>query len=243
VLRRLPRSACYELHRRGLRGTKAQNFLKIADLMDAYSASLVFSAPERRYALAPDWLRRHPVPTRFLDGRPTGSPAAFLAQMLTNDLTNWLPEELLMKADKMTMAHSLELRVPFLDHEMVEYARALPAEWLIRGGVPKALLKAAALRVFPADFVNRPKQGFPVPMTLWLRGEMGDRARDLLLEQPRPYFRPQEVETLLRRHQAGHADLSQHLFTLLSFELWHRTIVDGEAPAARHDLPDGALVQ
>ncbi|MFQ5844809.1 MAG: asparagine synthase (glutamine-hydrolyzing), partial [Planctomycetota bacterium] len=152
-----------------------------------------------------------------------------LAQMQYVDLKTWLADDLLLKADKMTMAASIELRVPFLDHEVVELGLGLPTRHKLRRGVGKRLLKEALEPMLPKDILYRPKQGFPVPIARWFRHDLHERVREVLLDPGslrRGYFRPRYVERVLSRHRRGREDLSRRIFTLLTLELWHRRYVD-----------------
>ncbi|HEX4462383.1 MAG TPA: asparagine synthase (glutamine-hydrolyzing) [Polyangia bacterium] len=147
-----------------------------------------------------------------------------LRRMLYLDGKVWLPDDLLVKADKMTMAHAIELRVPFLDHELMEHTWSLPDHMKIAGGVGKALLRKAARGRVPQAVLDRPKMGFGTPTAAWLRGGMRDMA-DAALFDPRSLaherFDTPFLHQLWDRHQAG-ADLSAELWPLVVLELWHR---------------------
>ncbi len=148
-----------------------------------------------------------------------------LRRMLYLDSRVWLPDDLLVKADKMTMAHALELRVPFLDHELMEHAWSLPDHLKIQHGVGKALLRKAARGRVPQAILDRPKMGFGTPTAAWLRGGMRELANDVLTDGrslARERFDLGFVRALLARHQAG-ADLSAELWPLLVLELWHKS--------------------
>jgi asparagine synthase (glutamine-hydrolysing) len=155
-----------------------------------------------------------------------------LRRMLYLDGRVWLPDDLLVKADKMTMAHAVELRVPFLDHELMEFAWALPDHFKIAGGVGKALLRRAARGRVPPAILARPKQGFATPTAAWLRGGLRPLAHDLLGDGrslARARFDGGFVRALLARHEAGE-DLSAELWPLLVLELWHRAFVAEARP-------------
>ncbi len=155
-----------------------------------------------------------------------------LRKMTYSDLKSWLPDDLLVKADKMTMAASLELRVPFLDHKLVEYATALPDRLRLNGQHGKYLLKKYAETLLPHEIVYRRKQGFPVPISSWFRNELYTRTAEILLDRSsldRGYFNPEYIENLLRRHRQGREDLSRRIFALLNLELWHRKYMDSAA--------------
>ncbi|MCU1277672.1 MAG: asparagine synthase (glutamine-hydrolyzing) [bacterium] len=147
-----------------------------------------------------------------------------LRRMLYLDSRVWLPDDLLVKADKMTMAHAIELRVPFLDHELMEHVWSLPDHLKIANGVGKALLRKAAVGRVPQAILDRPKMGFGTPTAAWLRGGMRELANDALTDNrslARERFDLRLVRSLLDRHQAG-ADLSAELWPLVVLELWHK---------------------
>jgi asparagine synthase (glutamine-hydrolysing) len=144
------------------------------------------------------------------------------------DLQTYLPLDILTKVDRMTMAHSIEARPPLLDHRVVEFAATIPARYRLRDGTTKYLLKRAMRGVLPDAIIDRPKHGFAVPLARWFRGELADFARDVLLSdtcRQRDLFEPKHVERLIRLHTSGR-DLDLQLWTLLSFELWCRRVLD-----------------
>ena len=152
-----------------------------------------------------------------------------LRRMTYVDLKTWLPDDLLLKADKMTMACSLELRVPMLDHHLLEFSTALPDKFRRNGGQGKFLLKKLMERYLPNEIIYRPKKGFPVPIAVWFKGPLFDRVRDILLDTrtlARGYFRPEYLNHVLERHRSGAEDLSRRIFSLLALELWHRKYID-----------------
>ena len=161
--------------------------------------------------------------------KPVGAEP-LLNQMLYADTKTWLPDDLLIKADKMTMANSIELRVPLLDHVVLEFAASLPPQFKVNGKETKRVLKAAFAKTLPKEVLTRKKAGFPVPYQSWLRGELRTRVEDILLSkraEARGYFRQDQVRQLLRAN-AQHGNLSVEVFCLLVTELWHRTFVDGD---------------
>jgi len=169
-----------------------------------------------------------------------GAPA--LDQMLYADLKTWLPDDLLVKADKMTMANSQELRVPFLDHRLVELAASLPPQCKLRRGTGKALLRDAVAGLVPPAIVERTKRGFPVPTAALLR-RLGDFSRELLLGRDaacRSWFDPAAVERLLAEHESGAARRDQEIWSLLVFELWHGVFVDRRCGSMRPREPRSA---
>ena len=169
--------------------------------------------------------------------RQSGAPSV-VDVMLDVDVQTYLPDDLLVKMDIATMASSLEARSPLLDHELMEFAAALPAELKVHGREKKKVLRAALRGWVPDEILDAPKRGFRLPLGDWLRGELRDFAHDVLLDRraiDRGCFREAYVRELLDRHSAGVQDHSQGIWTLLMFELWHQEFVD---PAPRR--PDAA---
>jgi asparagine synthase (glutamine-hydrolysing) len=143
------------------------------------------------------------------------------------DIESYLPGDLLPKSDIASMAESLELRAPFLDHHVVELGLALPRE-LAFG---KVALKRAFERDLPPEIAARGKMGFGIPLDRWFRRELRGLAYDLLLDGPdRGFFRRVELERLLGEHASGHADHGHRLWCLCMLELWQRTYVDAGRP-------------
>jgi asparagine synthase (glutamine-hydrolysing) len=147
-----------------------------------------------------------------------------LNQMLSMDQQAWLPDDLLVKADKMTMAASIELRVPFLDHRIVEFAAGLPLSMKLRDGVGKYLLKRLMSDRLPSQILNARKRGFPVPIGNWLRGGLRESARSWLLDSPLlgGLFIRSELEKLLKEHHSGRADLQDEIYGLSVLSLWQQ---------------------
>jgi asparagine synthase (glutamine-hydrolysing) len=162
--------------------------------------------------------------------------ASPLDQMLYVDAKVWLPDDLLIKADKMTMANGLELRVPFLDHKLVEFAASLPNSSKIQGKGGKTLLRSAMRGVLPDAIIDRPKKGFPVPIGSWLRTTLRQFTHDHLLARESAcsrYFDRDETARLVREHEQAGLDRSQEIWTLLVFEFWHRHFIENHPrPAA-----------
>ena len=144
------------------------------------------------------------------------------------DLQNYLPLDVLTKVDRMTMAHSIEARPPLLDHKLVEFAARIPARFRLHDGTTKYLLKQAMRGILPDEIIDRPKQGFAVPLARWFRGPLAGFARDVLLSDTcrrRGFLNTGYIEQLLRLHQGGR-DLELQLWTTLTFELWCRRFLD-----------------
>jgi asparagine synthase (glutamine-hydrolysing) len=159
-----------------------------------------------------------------------------LTRMLYVDLKTWLVDDLLIKADKMTMANSVELRVPFLDYRVVEYAATIPSRMKIRGSQVKWILKRAMADTLPERILTREKRGFPTPLALMFRRDMASYLPDLLLGSSaigREYFRRPRVEQLIREHVSGTRDHHKTLWQLVVLEEWHRRFIDGGIPADR----------
>jgi asparagine synthase (glutamine-hydrolysing) len=134
--------------------------------------------------------------------------------------------------DRMSMATSLEVRAPMLDHEFVEWAAALPVEWKFRSSTRKYLLKRLAERLgIPRELLHRPKQGFQLPLEEWFRGKLRQKFLSILSEPrtlQRGYFRPEAVRGLVDEHARGRRNRSGVLWRMLMFEWWCRNYVDGE---------------
>ena len=143
------------------------------------------------------------------------------------DVATYLPGDLLLKADIATMAHSLELRSPFLDHEVVALGLALPDSLKVHRRAGKVALRRAFASALPAEVAERGKTGFGVPISRWFRSDLREAARDLLATE-RGWFRPETVRQLLDEHQSGRSDHGHRLWCLLMLELWVREHV--EAP-------------
>lgn len=159
-----------------------------------------------------------------------------LSQMLYVDTKVWLPDDLLLKADKMTMATSIELRVPFLDHKLVEFAATIPSRYKLRRWTEKYILKRAVAKSVPPAIINRPKRGFPIPISTWFAEGLGQNAREILLDsktQQRGYFNRNFVEEMLQKQSQGREDWSSQIFLLIALEFWHRTFIDPGKPASQ----------
>jgi asparagine synthase (glutamine-hydrolysing) len=149
--------------------------------------------------------------------------------MLYMDLKTWLPDDLLNKVDRMSMAASLEARVPYLDHRLIEFAFSLPSSMKLRGSTGKYILKKAAQGYVPRDIINRRKKGFAVPLGPWFRQELKPLLVDILHSekfQKRGYFNTAKVEEVLQEHMTGRKDHHLLLYGLLLVELWHRRFID-----------------
>ncbi len=152
-----------------------------------------------------------------------------LDQLLAADMKTYL-HELLMKQDQMSMAASIESRVPFLDHKLVEFAARLPERMKLRGLTTKYILRQAMADKIPAEILTRKKMGFPVPVGAWLRGEFRSLLDEYVLgarAMERGIFEPDFVRNLVARHEAGE-NHAERLWMLMNFEIWQRRFLDGE---------------
>jgi len=152
-------------------------------------------------------------------------------RMLYVDTKTSLPDDLLLKADKMTMANSLELRVPLLDHKLLEFAATLPESFKVHGRTAKYVAKEALRDRIPQEILHRKKAGFPVPYATWLRTELKDWVKDVILDSQaisRGYFKKDSVEQLLNDDAKFH-NRHKEILSLVSLELWHRSFASQKA--------------
>jgi len=163
--------------------------------------------------------------TRFLESDTSHIVDAALAA----DIALYLPDDLLVKMDIASMANSLEVRSPLLDHQFVEFAATIPAGLKIRNGVSKYIFKKALEPLLPREIIERQKMGFEAPIRHWFRRELLDLTRSALLDSgaaTRAYFRPTVVARLIDEHAAGKVAYHTQLWTLLMLEFWHRMFID-----------------
>jgi asparagine synthase (glutamine-hydrolysing) len=217
-----------------LRRYASRSFLAVARTPEAmfFDTFAAIGLDRQRSLLAP---RVAPVDaaqaygaSRAIFDAPNGR-STLLDRLLYTDLKTYLVE-LLMKQDQMSMAASIESRVPFLDHHLVEFAAALPARFKLRGLTTKQILRQAVRPILPQAILTRAKMGFPVPFARWMRGPWSAVARDVLLDRrtrERGIVDTQAVERLIAAHAAGAADGGDALWSLLNLELWYRTCIDG----------------
>ena len=153
--------------------------------------------------------------------------------MMAVDAETQLPDDLLMLTDKISMAVSLECRVPLLDHELVEMAAAMPASLKVPGGQLKGLMKSALGDLLPPDILHRKKRGFGTPMGAWLKRELAPLLRGLLAPEVvrrRGLFHPPVVDQLMADHEANRIDGTDALLSLMNLEIWSRLYLDQRTP-------------
>ena len=147
----------------------------------------------------------------------------FLSQTLYCDIKTWLPDDLLVKVDRMSMATSLEARVPYLDHRIVELCTSMPIHLKLRGFTSKYILRKAFSDLVPEEILKRRKQGFTVPLTPWFRKELKDFIQEILSQNnKREYFNYNYIRHILKEHLIGKRDYSREIWSLLVFELWSK---------------------
>jgi asparagine synthase (glutamine-hydrolysing) len=194
--------------------------------------------------LSEDFVAANGAPLRAfrecLDDAPAHDP---LSRVLYLDSKTYLPGDILTKMDRMSMAASLEVRSPLLDHLWVEWVTTLAPRWKMRNGSQKYLLRKLAERVgVPSEVLNRPKRGFSLPLGHWMRNELKDMVQTILLEErtlQRGYIKPNGVRRMLNEHFDKRRDHSPRLWRLLMFELWHRNFLEKneDAGAASERIP------
>ncbi|MBI4616923.1 MAG: asparagine synthase (glutamine-hydrolyzing) [Planctomycetes bacterium] len=185
-----------------------------------------FPRRERRGLYRPEWaeiLPPNPPHDYFREALAPHADRRLLASILLLDTLTYLPEALLTKVDVASMAHSLEVRTPFLDHRVVEAALAMPTSWKLRGWKEKYVLKRAFADLLPPVVRTRAKMGFAVPLGAWFRGELSGLVGDLLLSRNarvREFFRPAALERLVREHRTGARSHEYKLWSILFLEMW-----------------------
>ncbi len=172
----------------------------------------------------------------FTNDRPLGPAEILFNQWPSDDSTNramgvdlqsYLPDDLLRMADRMSMVHSLELRVPFCDHLLLAAALQVPPRIRFSGWQLKGFMRRMLEGLLPDQILKAPKQGFMVPMARWLREDLREMAHDLLSSdqmKQRGYVKPSYVQWLLKEHESGHRNFSDQLYALIVLELWHREL-------------------
>jgi len=169
------------------------------------------------------------------------SSGDLLHRLLYTDIKSYLIE-LLMKQDQMSMAASIESRVPFLDHDLVEFTARIPARYQVHGMAGKFILKEAVEDLLPTSIIYRKKMGFPTPWAYWLAGPQLDRLEQMLLEPRatgRRLFKSEAIRQLFAEHRAKHRDQGNKIWRLLNLETWFRGCIEGDMPEAGVGTQDG----
>jgi asparagine synthase (glutamine-hydrolysing) len=216
---------------------KARRFVRGAELSaDAshlYWRSIFDDDAQRDLLVHAPTSTAHSRQARWFDGAPEGDA---LGRMLSVDTRFYLPSDMLIKVDRMSMAHSLEARVPFLDHRLVEFVACVPSAIKFKGRVRKHLLKKGLQPVLGRELLQRKKAGFNVPINDWLRGPLREIAHDCLAPSrlsAHGLFREATVVRLLHEHDIRKADHSFQIWSLLIFQLWHDQFIAGRPSADR----------
>ena len=207
-------------------------YLDSVTFFQADERSSLYTADVRRALGA--WNAETSAGARF--GRLAALPAH--SRMMKFDFETYLPEDVLTKVDRMSMAHSIESRVPLLDNSVIDFAASLPPTMKIHNGRRKHVLKEAVRSLLPAGIIDRRKQGFGVPLGVWFRGGLTGIFSDVLRSprtRQRGYFEPAFIDRIVAEHLAGRRDHTLRLWQFLMFELWHRQYLD--APAAVAERP------
>lgn len=205
------------------RGFRAAERLAGLDRDQRYLGLMTIMSDSQRARLVGDLDSR--VTDAYLLDVLTSCPTDQVDRMLCADVLTYLPEDLLVKVDRATMANSLEARAPLLDHRLVEFAATLPVDRKISGGTSKVLLRTIAKKLMPTEMVERPKKGFGVPIGDWFRGPLGARFTELVLAPDaasRAHLDTSLVAGMLAEHATRRAEHGHRLWALLMFETWAR---------------------
>lgn len=205
--------------------TRADQMLELSGIRRYQQLLAFFTDADKRSMLEPEFAARLSADgvAAYLQGRFERPGSDMLNRYLYLDLTSYLPEDILFKVDVASMACSLECRSPFLDHKLIEFAFSLPGHYkLTRRGRHKHILKEAFADWLPPSFMDRPKQGFSVPLARWLREDLGNLMREVLLERRTlaPWFRQSRVQEQVEAHLAGTQSNTQRLWSLFVLALW-----------------------
>lgn len=205
--------------------------LNFGDKLHKLASILAVSHPDIMYADLVSYLQEpekvvidsSQLSTVFSDGNFWASLPNFTERMMYLDLISYLPGDILVKVDRATMGVSLEGRIPFLDHRVVEFAWQIPLSMKIRGNQGKWLLRQVLYKYVPKELIERPKMGFGIPIGTWLRGPLRAWAEDLLDEsrlRREGYFHPQPIRQKWDEHQNGDRNWQHHLWLILMFQAW-----------------------
>ena len=234
------------LSRRLPHGARGRNFLhNIAlDPVERYLDSMsIFTGLNRALLYTSDFKaslgQSTQTASRFRELAGNVKTNEAIDKLLYIDSKTYLPGDILTKVDRMSMAVSLEARAPLLDHKLIEFMARTPATLKLAGYETKYLLKQAVKDLVPPEILNRPKQGFGVPVQEWINKQLRGRIRDTLISsqsRQRGYIEPSYLNTLLDEHETGRRDHSMAVWALFMFELWHREFMDPPKPPADEPL-------
>jgi asparagine synthase (glutamine-hydrolysing) len=197
--------------------SEASRFQSLRSFLDSRDRDVLYHDEFRR-RLAPG-----PGAEEYLQGLYDSTLSSDYDRSFSADFLSYLPEDLLVKVDRASMAHGLECRSPFLDQELVEFASRIPPEWKIHGRQTKRILKDAVEEWFPAGFLDRPKMGFSVPIGKWFRGELRQFVDHHLLHGPLrrlPLLKMSRVESLLDEHFSHAREHETLIWNLQMLSLW-----------------------
>jgi len=235
-----PKSAIYRMRRLGMGLARTP--------LEQYASWItIFDDTAKRAVYTPDFARELSSAPSFhiFRGAVDASGAPTLVEAIADaDIQFYLADDLLVKMDIASMAHSLEVRSPLLDHHLVEFSARVPVQMKLRGYTQKYLLRRLMKSALPAPVLTRRKMGFGVPIDRWFRADLKEMAYDLLLDSRatgRGYFRPNIVRSYLDAHTSGAAHHHTHLWALLMLEVWHRLFIDQACPGSAGSC-DGAML-
>ena len=217
-------------------GARGKNYLHNAalDAIDRYIDSVShFGKPNRKRLYSAGFYEKlngsFGAGEQIFQNLAGHAPDNSLEQLLYLDSKTYLPSDILTKVDRMTMAASLEARSPLLDHKLIEFVSQIPANLKLKNFETKYIFKEAVRGFVPGKILDRPKQGFGVPVDVWINQKLKPRIRETLLERrsvERGFFEPRYIETLLDEHESGRRDHAWRLWALFVFELWQRRFID-----------------
>jgi asparagine synthase (glutamine-hydrolysing) len=228
---------------------KEKTFNRLADFVAAISSNQarnyaeqvkIFNGGEKEDLYSPDFidiLKGTDSVDYLVRKYEEAETEDLIEQLLYLDINTYLPEDLLVKMDIATMASSLEARVPFLDHHLMEFIATIPPRLKLKGTVTKYILKEAFSDFLPQPILARKKMGFGVPVSRWFRNELKDYVYEILLDSRtlnRGYFRRDGIERLLNDHTAARYDHSSKIWALLFLEMWFRVFIDKEGDYFLH---------
>jgi asparagine synthase (glutamine-hydrolysing) len=236
-----PKSTVYRVRRlgTGLARTPVEQYASWITVFDDRAKRDLYSADFRARLSGPSSFQI------YQDALDASDASTLVEAIAHADIQTYLPDDLLVKMDIASMAHSLEMRSPLLDHHMVEFSARLPVRMKLRGYTQKYLLRQLMKDVLPAPVLSRRKMGFGVPIDRWFRGDLKEMAYDLLLDSratSRGYFRPDAVRRYLDEHVSGLTHHHPRLWSLLMLEVWHRLFIDQPCPAAAPTHFDSAAL-